>query len=218
MFQAHKKIVGDQSEFMTEENYWPAIAADFVQRGKYSKAVEICRDNIKEKNQPLSGRLIYAQALFYAGQLESAENIFYDVLALDPENIAALKFIGDIKFAGGKEADAFHYYRKILSLDPHSRSLYSKLKKNTQDKTHTITLKRPEEKVVVKEDTRPKRDIPFYTETMGDLYLAQGFPQLARDVYAKLIKENSNSRLKEKLINSEEIIKEKDKKYVKKTD
>lgn len=218
MFQSHKKIISDPAEFMTQQNYWPAIAADFVRRGKYSKAVEICRENIKEKDLPLSGRLVYGQALFYANQIESAENVFFDVLALDPENITALKFIGDIKFVNSQEADAFFYYRKVWALDPHSRSLFSHLKKAEPNKTHTITLKRPEERAVPKEDDKPKREIPFYTETMGDLYLAQGFPQLAREVYTRLLLENSNSRLKEKLNNSEEIIKEKDKKYVKKTD
>lgn len=218
MFQSHMTLIGDSSEFITKENYWPAIAADFVRRGKYSKAVEICRDNIKDKDLPLSGRLVYGQALYYANQLEGAEDVFYDILALDPENITALKFLGDIKFSRGNSPDAFYYYRKVLSLDPNSRSLFSWLKKVEKDKTHTITLKRSEETAIPKDDDKPKREIPFYTETMGDLYLAQGFPQLARDVYTKLLGENSNSRLREKLNNSEEIIKEKDKKNVKKTD
>ena len=49
----------------------------------------------------------------------------------------------------------------------------------------------------------PQGRIYFYTETVGDLYLAQGHPRLAAEVYRALSVHNHNPRLAEKLAEAE---------------
>ena len=73
-------------ELVTEANYWPARAAKFVAIGRYSRAVEICKEYLDAQPFLLSGRIIYARALYYAGQMESAEEEFYRVLEIDPDH------------------------------------------------------------------------------------------------------------------------------------
>ena len=72
--------------------------------------------------------------------------------------------------------------------------------------------------MILPEAAKPGRDIPFYTETVADLYLAQGYPRLAADVYRNLSSVGQNPRLSEKLARAEEKIKQKESFHVKKTD
>ncbi len=58
----------------------------------------------------------------------------------------------------------------------------------------------------------------MYTETVGDLYLQQGFSRLAEEIFSHLQEKNSNPRLAEKLASVREKIKEKELHNVKKTD
>jgi len=206
------------TERLLEKGYWPARAAAYVAQGKYSKAVEICKENIKQSSKLLSGYLIYGQALFYAGQLETAAEQFYSILTREPDNIVALKFIGDIKYTTGDEIGAATYFQRILEIDPDTDILYSKLENSNKETTRVITLKKSEEILSEETDFKPSNRIPFYTETIGDLYLAQGFPKLAYEVYLSLNKKNSNARITDKLQQAKVKILDKEKSHVKKAD
>jgi len=73
----------------------------------------------------------------------------------------------------------------------------------------TVTLKRKTEKVKINKETN-LREIPFYTETVGDIYLAQGHNRLAAQVYRSLLGENSNPRIVDKLDKLEKELNKKD--------
>lgn len=195
-----------QEESLTEqlvaEGYWVARAARFLDKGKYSEAVRLCKDHLEEEPDLTGGRLIYARALHLAGQMESAAEQFYRVLSRDPENIVALKYLGDIRFAEGDEPSAMANYRRVLEIDPHCRGLKSDLETRPGATTRTITLKRSEE-APFRERPGSVRDIPFYTETMADLYMNQGYPRLAAEVFRHLLERNENPRLSEKLAEAE---------------
>ncbi|UCG60946.1 MAG: tetratricopeptide repeat protein [Candidatus Zixiibacteriota bacterium] len=195
-----------------------AQAARCLEEGRFSKAVEICKEHLAEEPPTLSGRLIYARALYHAGQVDSASEQLYHVLSMDPENLVALKYLGDIKFMRGDEHGAVADYNRVLTIDPYCRGLKSPLVKARRETTHTITLRRAEEEVSQLAAKQVTREIPFYTETIADLYLAQGYPRLAAEVYRNLSTSSQNPRLLEKLNIAEEKSKHKENSHVKKTD
>jgi tetratricopeptide (TPR) repeat protein len=82
--------------------YWAARAARQLELGKYSEVVTICREHLDQEPHLISGRLAYGAALFHAGQTESAVEQFRRVLALDPDNIVALKYLGDVSWPGAR--------------------------------------------------------------------------------------------------------------------
>jgi tetratricopeptide (TPR) repeat protein len=217
MFKLHTSINQSYENKLNQSGYWPAIAYNFLNQCLYSKAVEVCRENLDEDPNLLSGRLIYARALYYAGQFESSRKQFNKVISIDPENITALKYIGDLNFAEDNIAGAMACYEKVLLLNHESKSLKSSFEAGRSKTTSTITLVRTEEKTI-KEKNTTLREIPFYTETIGDLYLNQGFPRLAAEVFKRLESQQNNPRINDKLKIAEVKIKEKDQKYVKKTD
>ncbi len=193
-------------ERLAVRGYWPARAARHLAEGKYSSAVEICREHLHEQSGIVSGRIIYAAALYLTGQLESASEQFYHVLSLDPDNIVALKYLGDIEFQLGDEVAALASYRRVLEIDPHCRGLASELNRVPRQTTRTIIIARGEE--ITDFATRGSlRRLPFYTETIGDLFLAQGYPRLAADVYRTLNENNENPRLSGKIQQAEAKIK-----------
>jgi len=158
---------------LTSGGFWAARAASRLAQGKFSEVVRICQENLGNSPDLVSGRLVYATALHLSGQAELAAEEFHHVLTLDPENLVALKFLGDIMFASGDGAAAMANYRRILEIDPLCRGLRSHVKKPRPTTTRTITLSRGSE---TRSEKQPQhlRDIPFFTETMGDLYLTQG--------------------------------------------
>jgi hypothetical protein len=97
----------------------------------------------------------------------------------------------------------------VLELDPLCRGLKSRVKKRPSAAARTITLTRCAESRPPRKKT-PLRDIPFFTETIGDLYLAQGYPELAAEVFRKLNLKGDSPRIAEKLNRAEGIIKEKE--------
>lgn len=216
------KEVPDGSGLAVDElsatGYPAAVASIHLREGRFSRAVEICREHLADDPTLLSLRLIYARALYHAGQIESATEQFYRVLAKDPDNVVGLKYLGDIKFATGDEFGAMSNYGRIFQIDALSRVLSCPIPTGRSETTRTITLKRAEEEVAVAKTGEPRRAIPFCTETVGDLYLKQGYARMALDVYRELSQGASNPRIAEKLALAEEKIKEKESSHVKKTD
>ncbi|MFQ5453947.1 MAG: tetratricopeptide repeat protein [Candidatus Zixiibacteriota bacterium] len=215
MITTHNKSVESSTKTLSAKGYWPAVAAKYYYEKKYSKAVEICKENLSGETKLLSSRLIYARSLYHAGQVESASDLFYYVLTLDPDNLVALKYLGDIKFAEADEVGAIANYQKILEIDPHCRALCASIKVRKISTTRTITLKRSGTDSALKDSPKQLRKIYFYTETIADLYLEQGFPGLAAEVYRHLLASNQNPKLVVKLLKAEEKNYEKDRMYVK---
>jgi predicted Zn-dependent protease len=186
---------------LTDSGYWPARAAKLFEAKAYSEVIALCREQLDEEGQAWSGRIIYAQALYHSGQLESAEQQLQQVLSWDPDHLVALKYLGDIRFAQNDQFGAFSLYQRVLQIDPDCRGLKSDLETRPETTTRTITVKRPPESVVVEGEKLP--EAPFYTETIGDLYLSQGHARMAAQVFRRLLQQESNPRWQEKLEQAE---------------
>lgn len=209
MFDIDKHNSVNTSDQLSKIGYWPAVALQYFDEKKYSKAVELCRENLSANSSPLSARMIYAKALYHAGQIESAEKQLNIILSVDSDHLVALKYLADIKFQQDEQFTAVTMYEQILSIDPLCTMLYSELqKKKEQSTTTTITLKRQKEEP--QPEKKDLRKVLYYSETVGDLYLKQGYPRLAEEVFAHLYEKNNNPRLAEKLSLARENIKDKE--------
>jgi len=200
----------DTTEQLAADGYWPARAAKALREGRFSRAVEICRPGLEADPALISARLIYAQALFHAGQTETAAEELHRVLIRDPDNQVALKYLADIKFLEGDEFGAMACYGHILETDPGCGGLKAVVRKPPAETTRTITLRRESEKTTTVRSSESLRRIPLFTETMGDLYLKQGYPRLAAEVFRTLSEKNEIPRLAEKLAQATESIKQKE--------
>jgi hypothetical protein len=116
--------------------------------------------------------------------------------------------LGDISFASGDHFASMANYGRVLEVDPYCRGLKSDITQHQSRTTRTITLLGRSEARTEPPDTL--REIPFFTETIGDLYLAQGHPRLAAKVFRRLFESGESPRIVEKLSLAESKIKEKE--------
>jgi tetratricopeptide (TPR) repeat protein len=66
----------------------------------------------------MNGHVVYGQSLFDSGRYEQAETTFTTALTLDPENLIALRHLGDISRLNGNGATALQWYTRVLDADP----------------------------------------------------------------------------------------------------
>lgn len=109
-----------------EENprrYFAPLANEYRKSGNLEQAIEICRQHLTEQPGHMSGHIVFGQALFEAGQLDEAEQVFSSALALDPENLIALRHLGDIAHARGDARGAQTWYQRVLDADPRNEEI-----------------------------------------------------------------------------------------------
>jgi tetratricopeptide (TPR) repeat protein len=200
-------MIDNLMDELSSKGYWPAIAAEYFERGRYSNAVGLCLERLKDSPGLISGRIILARAYYHAGQIEDAEEQFYLVLRDDPDNMNALKYLGDIRFSQGDEITAFAFYERVLDIDPHTDGLCADLKRKEKE-IRKLSIKRADQITGV---TVRSRSLPILTETAGDLLLAQGHPRMALDVFLRLREMENSPRLIEKIESVQDSLKKREK-------
>ena len=188
---------------LAKNGYWPAVAQQYFDEGKYARAVELCLRMLDEEPQVLSGRTILARALYHTGQIVQAREQFLKILKADADHLVALKYMGDILFRDREEAAAIAYYRRVFELDPACEGLSCSLSQRDVVQTTHLTIKRAAE-TSARRDKSPLREPAFVTETVGDIYRDQGYLQLAGEVYRRLLTVRVNDRVASKLKDVEE--------------
>lgn len=98
--------------------YFAPLANEYRKAGDPDQAIAICREFLPQQPGHMSGHIVYGQALFDAQQFEEAKSVFDMALGLDPENLIALRYLGDIARGLGDLASARAWYRRVLDADP----------------------------------------------------------------------------------------------------
>jgi tetratricopeptide (TPR) repeat protein len=104
-----------------EENprrYFAPLANEYRKGGQPKRAIEICRAQLAQMPGHMSGQIVYAQALYEAGEFDEARQVFERALTLDPENLIALRTLGDMALQRGNTGEARGWYTKLLDADP----------------------------------------------------------------------------------------------------
>ena len=104
-----------------EENprrYFAPLANEYRKGGQPKRAIEICRAQLAQMPGHMSGQIVYGQALYEAGEFEEARQVFGRALTLDPENLIALRSLGDMSLQSGNTVEARSWYTRLLDADP----------------------------------------------------------------------------------------------------
>ena len=98
--------------------YFAPLANEYRKIGDFEQAIFICQEFLPQQPGHMSGHIVYGQALFESGRHDEARSVFETALALDPENLIALRHLGDIARAHGDVDTARAWYRRVLESDP----------------------------------------------------------------------------------------------------
>src|SRR3954467_13061410 len=98
--------------------YFAPLANEFRKMGELDQAIMICEEFLPQQPGHMSGHIVYGQALYESGKLPESRVVFETALGLDPENLIALRHLGDISRSQGDLADARRWYDRVLEADP----------------------------------------------------------------------------------------------------
>ena len=107
--------------------YFAPLANEYRKAGELSTAVAICRDELARFPGHMSGHVVLGQALYESRRPTEAQAAFERALALDPENLIALRHLGDIARDRGDLREARTWYERVLEADPRNDDIAAQL-------------------------------------------------------------------------------------------
>ncbi len=111
----------DELRLKFDENprrYFAPLANEHRKAGDLTQAIALCREHLPKQPGHMSGHIVFGQALYENGDLLEAQGVFEAALLLDPENLIALRHLGDIARARGDASLARRWYERVLEADP----------------------------------------------------------------------------------------------------
>jgi len=116
----------DELKKRYEENprrFFAPLANEYRKAGDLEAAIDLCRMHLEEQPGHLSGHIVYGQALYESARSADARAVFEAALQLDPENLIALRHLGDIAKSDGDATTATHWYQRVLEADPRNEEV-----------------------------------------------------------------------------------------------
>ncbi|MEP6493816.1 MAG: tetratricopeptide repeat protein [bacterium] len=103
--------------------YFAPLANEYRKAGDLDQAIFICQEYLPQQPGHMSGHIVYAQTLFEMARHEEAKAVFETALSLDPENLIALRHLGDIARQEGDSNAARIWYQRVLEADPRNEEI-----------------------------------------------------------------------------------------------
>jgi tetratricopeptide (TPR) repeat protein len=103
------------------------LADAYRKEGRLEDAIRICRDGLVIHPHYMTARVVLGRALFEQGALDEAEAEFVCVLERVPDNLLALRLLGDISAQEGRQEEARTYYQRVLRVNPLDRETQDRL-------------------------------------------------------------------------------------------
>lgn len=122
------------------------LAEECRRAGEHEEAVEVCRAGLAVHPGYLSAKVTLGRALLALGRLDDAQLELHTVLVSAPDNLAAVRSLGEIFQARGQPAAALSYYQQALGLarnDPHLQQAVSDLTRDLAEATAREPHDRP---------------------------------------------------------------------------
>ncbi len=107
--------------------FFAPLANEYRKSGDLEQAISLCQAHLTDQPSNMNGHVVYGQALFDAGRYDEAKGTFETALTLDPENLIALRHLGDIACTNGANDQAREWYKRVLDADPRNDEIIALL-------------------------------------------------------------------------------------------
>lgn len=172
-----------------ESRLFAPLADAYRKQGEIDKAIELCEKGLERHPSYASAHVILGKCFYDKGATERARSEFLRVIELDPENMVALKFLGDIFLAEGDGDGAARFYRQLITIDPTNEDVAAALKELEENfQVRQIDLSN-DRKV-----TRVDSPRELATMTLAGIYAAQGYYNKALKIYQDIVRDEPDNR------------------------
>ena len=103
--------------------YFVPLANEYRKSNELDRAIALCREHLPSQPGHMSGHIVLGRAYFEKGDIEAAREVFMTSVALDDENLIALRHLGDIARSRGNVAEARQWYVRVLDADPQNEEI-----------------------------------------------------------------------------------------------
>ena len=103
------------------------LAEEYRKAGLQEDAVATCRDGLEKHPNYFSARVALGRALLESNSLEEARGEFEQVLQQVPDNLLALKFLGETYHGLGHLQEALSKYQLASTLSPEDKDLVDRI-------------------------------------------------------------------------------------------
>ena len=139
-------------------NFAP-LADAYRKAGELDKALELCTAGLELHPDYVSAHIVFGRCLIDQKNDTGASDVFRKVLALDPENVLALKILADIAERGGRFDEAAEWLVRLLAADPMNGDAAEALTR-TKGKATRAAQQAPEPVVRLVPDAAPHSSPP----------------------------------------------------------
>ena len=160
------------------------LADAYRMGGKFEEAIRVCREGLRHRPQYAGAYIVLGRAHHESGDLLAAREAFQRVTQFAPDNVLAYGFLGQIAEARNEIPEALEAYRMALALYPFDKQIRGAVARLQAQAAGDAQWAAPPP---VEARTVPKE--PVASETLAELYTAQGLYERAAEVYERLMAE-----------------------------
>ena len=98
--------------------YLVALANEYRKAGEIDHAEHLLEERLRQTPGYLSAHIVLGRCFADRGALDAAGEEFLYVLSIDPQNLIALRSLGEIALGAERLEEAQRWYRELLAVDP----------------------------------------------------------------------------------------------------
>jgi tetratricopeptide (TPR) repeat protein len=193
---------------LKEKAAFLSTAQAYLDQSLYKQALDYAESWLKRYPMDTDANIVYCHALMKTGKLDRVEEFLEGVENTILQLSRIYTFMGDICLESGLTREAIRFYRKFISINPETTDA-----EKLSDKLRTLasTPDEPADGMEAGQDDHISQVAPdFYTVTLAELYIRQGYLQMAADVLNEILKnEPENHAAAEKLGDVNMILRDK---------
>jgi len=117
------------------------LAEEYRRVGRFQESIDVCRAGLARHPGYLSARVTLGRALLEVGDVESAQRELTDVLRVAPDNLSAIRGIGEVHRRKGEVPEALEQFRsafEMASPDPSIEQVVRDLRRDAMAADLTV--------------------------------------------------------------------------------
>lgn len=173
------------------------LAREYHVAGQFAEAAAVCAQGLRYHPNYISARVLLGRIYFDMGRTDESRAELESVLAQAPDNLIARKVLAGICLEQGDTEGALDRLRALLAFNPADAETRAKIAQIEARPREAQAAPSPPEGPPG--GAEPPETGILATPTLAEIYMQQGLPSKAAEVYREILKgdpENAEARIR----------------------